>query len=158
MSLDHATAMRLFRDAALQGHPQAATNLAYMLEHGQACTPDSSAAFAWYSAAAEGGERQGMHGAALMLYEARVPHYDEHERIADAFNVSAVQRLATTSVFAASPNLALRDASPVAAAVRASRGEAAPGILLLPGRPVRIWRPQASELHTGGQVVRGGVC
>lgn len=102
---DETVAMRLFREAALQGHAQAAANLGVMLEYGSTGTsatipvdsslnyvytvpkrlPDLSGAFAWYSAAAAAGEPHGMFHAGLMLYENRVPNYDEHERIADAF-------------------------------------------------------------------------
>jgi len=96
---DETVAMRLFREAALQGHPQAAANLGIMLESGSNTNhhdphffssakrdPDLSGAFAWYSAAAAAGEPHAMFHAGLMLYENRVPNYNEYERIADAFS------------------------------------------------------------------------
>jgi uncharacterized protein len=101
---DPSAATRLFREAATKGHAQAAVNLAAIIEWGDvgaagagsglAVAKDAAGAFAWYSAAAEGGDPRGMHGAGVMLYEGRVPGYDEHERFADAFALfeQAVER------------------------------------------------------------------
>ena len=84
---DPVGAQRAFRQAAERGHPAAAANLGIMLETGSdAVQKDLPAAFAWYSAAAAGGERQGMFRAGKMLYEGLVPNYEERERIADAFD------------------------------------------------------------------------
>jgi uncharacterized protein len=84
---DPLGAQQAFRQAAERGHATAAANLGIMLETGsEIVQKDLPAAFAWYSAAAAGGERQGMFRAGKMLYEGLVPNYDEHERIADAFN------------------------------------------------------------------------
>ncbi len=88
---DVSSAARLFREAATRGHPQAAVNLAAILEWGAgegggvAVPKDAAGAFAWYSAAAEAGDSRGAHSAGVMLYEGRVPGYDERERFADAF-------------------------------------------------------------------------
>jgi TPR repeat protein len=84
---DPIGAQRAFRQAAERGHSAAAANLGIMLETGsEAVQKDLPAAFAWYSAAAAGGERQGMFRAGKMLYEGLVPNYEERERMADAFN------------------------------------------------------------------------
>jgi TPR repeat protein len=84
---DPVGAQRAFRQAAERGHPAAAANLGIMLETGSdAVQKDLPAAFAWYSAAAAGGERQGMFRAGKMLYEGLIPNYEERERIADAFD------------------------------------------------------------------------
>ena len=88
VAADAPAAARSFREAATLGHPAAAANLGMILERGAAgVAADPAAAFAWYSAGAEGGERQGMLGAGRMLYENRVPRYEERERIADAFGL-----------------------------------------------------------------------
>lgn len=85
VTADHSAAMKSFREAALQGHPQAATNLAMLLEAGHGGAADAAAAFAWYKTASDAGEKEASYRAGLMLYESRVPDYDERERLADAF-------------------------------------------------------------------------
>jgi TPR repeat protein len=83
---DKQAAAKNFREAALQGHAQAATNFAMLLEAGHGVNADAAAAFAWYKRAADAGEREACFRAGLMLHESRVPNYDEHERVADAFH------------------------------------------------------------------------
>lgn len=84
VAVDRQIAYRYFKDAALQGHPQASGNLGSMLEQGEGVHADPSAAFAYYKRAGEDGEPEGLFRAGLMLYEEQVPGYEEHERLADA--------------------------------------------------------------------------
>ena len=63
---DYATAIRLFRPIAEQGHANAQFNLAQMYRNGQGVTQDYAAAVLWYRKAAEQGHADAQYNLGLM--------------------------------------------------------------------------------------------
>jgi TPR repeat protein len=89
MKRDAGSALKLFKDAAVGGLPAACLAMGLMLEAGEEglLGPDPSAAHAYFRLGMEGDDSEAPFRAGLQLYEERLRGYDEHERLADAFDL-----------------------------------------------------------------------
>lgn len=82
-------ALRYFKKAAQNGHPQAAINVGYMYYNGIGATKDYNAAFGYYSIAANQDDPEGCYRAGSMLYagEGHLSSQDRRAETAKAFQV-----------------------------------------------------------------------
>lgn len=65
---DHATAFRLYQEAALAGHAKSMNLLGRYLEEGIVCPPDPQQALYWYEQSAQAGDFRGQFSLAAVYY------------------------------------------------------------------------------------------